>query len=295
MIEFTSNATERPDTRAQEALIREAQATFEADARILACWLEGSFAGGAGDAWSDVDLHIAVDDADWDATLSERLALIRRIRPLLGFVEATLPWGTRLVAANLSGPVRLDLFFEKRSALASAARREQPVVLFDRAGVTDSLRVSWDPHALIRLQLTRLVHVFFFGSAWPVRLSGREEWGTLLMNAVDIIYQFLVPAILIQDGSADFVRPQYHNERQLSPERLHQVDLLVDEIRVSFDGIAGGTLDPARMRKVHKKLAGTIWRELRLACEMHGVAYPEESEREMREYYRREMGWEIES
>jgi hypothetical protein len=46
---------------------------------------------------------------------------------------------------------------------------------------------------------------------------------------------------------------------------------------------------------VHKKLGGTIWRELRLACEMHGVAYPEESEREMREYYRREMGWEIES
>jgi predicted nucleotidyltransferase len=283
------------DNTLHGALIREAKEALEADPRILACWLEGSFARGTADAWSDIDLHIAVADVNWDAVLAERVALVGSIRPVLGFVEATLPWGTRLVATNLSGPVRLDLFLEKRSALASAARREQPVVLFDRVGVTGSLRVSWDPQALIRLQLTRLVQVFFFGSAWPVRLSGREEWGTLLMNAVDVVYQFLVPAILIQDGSADFVRPQYHNERHLSPERRHQVDLLVEEIRASFDGIAGGTLDPARIRRMHEKPAGTLWRELRLACEMHGVAYPEASEWEMREYNRRELGWEIEA
>ena len=100
-----------------------------------------------------------------------------------------------------------------------------------------------------------------------------EEWGTLLMNALSIVYQFLVPAILVQEG-ADFLRPQYHNERHLSPVRRREVDLLVDAIRASFEGIAGGTLDQARVRKVYEQLAGAIWSELQQACELHGVAYP---------------------
>jgi hypothetical protein len=286
--------TGRPDTvdtAAQEDLIREATAVMEADERVLACWLEGSFAAGAADAWSDIDLHIAVADESWDGVLADRLPMIGRIRPILGFVEATMPWGARLVAANVAGPCRLDLFIEKQSALEAAARREQPVVLFDKTGLKNRLKPTWNREVLIRLQLSQLVQTFFFGSAFPVRLSGREEWGTLLMNALGVVYQFLVPAVLLQEG-ADFVRPQYHNERHLSPERRRLVDRLVEDLRDAFDGILDG-LDQRRVARAHENLAGAIWRELRAACEMHGVAYPEDAEREMREYYRREMGWRV--
>jgi predicted nucleotidyltransferase len=281
------------DTSAQQALIEEARATFAADDRILGCWLEGSFASGNADPWSDVDLHVAVAEDDWDRVLAERLALIGRIRPFLGFVEATLPWGARLVSASLSGPVRLDLYLEKQSDIAAAPRREQPLVLFDRAGVTDSLRVNWDRKMIIRLQLGQLLQEFFFGSAWPVRLSGREEWGTLLMNALYVVYQFLVPAILIQDDAVGFVRPRYHNERHLSPERRRQVDALVERLRASFAGLAAGEPDKALVEQSYEQLTGTVWWELRRACEMHGVAYPVDAEREMREYYRREIGWQV--
>jgi hypothetical protein len=293
VIAFTKMARTNTDTKVQEDLIREASATLEANQRILACWLEGSFAGGTADAWSDVDLHVAVADDDWDGAVSERLALIARIRPILGFVEATMPWGARLVSTNLSGPVRLDLFLERLSAVASAPRREQPVVLFDRAGITDSLQARWDREMIIRLQLRQLLQEFFFGSGWPVRLSGREEWGTMLMNAVFVVYQFLVPAILIQDDDVDFLRPQYHNERHLTPERRRQVDALVEQIRASFAGLATGELDQTLVGRAYEALAGAIWRELRNACGTHGVAYPDDAEREMREHYRREMGWEV--
>lgn len=281
------------DTSAQEALLEEARATFADDARILAAWLEGSFATERADPWSDVDLHVAVADEDWDGVLAQRLALLRRVRPVLGFVEATLPWGARLVSANLSGPVRLDLFIEKQSVVAGAPRREPPRVLFDRAGVADSLRVNWDRGIIIRLQLGQLLQVFFFGSAWPVRLSGREEWGTVFMNALFIVYEFLVPAMLIQNDAADFVRPRYHNERHLSPERRREIDVLVEQIRAAFAGLATGELDQGRVARAHDDLIAAIWRELRRACEMHGVAYPADAEQEMREYYRQEMGWHI--
>lgn len=174
--------------------------------------------------------------------------MIGGIRPVLGFVEASLPWGARLVSANLSGPVRLDLFIEKHSLLAGAVRREQPVVLFDRAGIGDMLRINWDPGTLVRLQLARLLQSFHFGCAWPVRLNGREEPGTLLMNALGILYQFLVPAILIQEDPVNFFRPQYHNERHLSPDRRRHINALVEQIRASFEGIAIGELNDVLKR-----------------------------------------------
>ncbi len=225
------------ETSEQEAFTREAVDALEFDQRIVACWLEGSLASGTADAWSDVDLHVVVADSHWDGVVEERLALIGRIRPVLGFVEATLPWGARLISANIAGPVRLDLFIEKLSLLAGAVRRDKPVVLFDRGGVADALRTKWDPEAVVRLRLAQLLQGFFFGCAWPARLSGREEWGTLLMNAVAIVYQFLVPAILIQDDAVNFFRPQYHNERRLTPKRRRWVNQLVAQISNSFDRI----------------------------------------------------------
>jgi hypothetical protein len=206
-----------------------------------------------------------------------------------------MPWGAQLVSANISGPVRLDLFIERRSNLANALRREEPVVLFDRAAVGDELRINWDREAVVRFQLARLLQEFFFGSAWPVRLWGREEWGTMLMNALFVICQFLVPAILIQDDAVEFARPQYHNERHLRRQKRREVNALIEQIRASFHGIATGIQDDGRVARAHEKLIGAIWRELRRACEKCSVAYPEAAEEEMREYYRWEMSWEIEA
>jgi hypothetical protein len=273
------------------AFLQEAQAALEGDQRIAAAWLEGSFAGQTADPWSDIDLHVAIADEDWEVVFAGRRALLDDIRPLLGWVEMPMPWKAHLVSATLTGPVRIDLFLEKLSLVESAVRREDPVVLFDHAGVGLRLRKNWMGEVIIRSQVQQAVQTFLFGSTWPVRLWGREEWGTTMMNATVIVYQYLVPAMLVQDDPATFFRPPYHNERHLTPERRKVVNAFMAEIAEVF--AAGLPPDPTKLLSLHGRLAGAIWRELRLACEKWGATYPTAAQEQMREYCRRELGFEV--
>ncbi len=281
------------DTRAQEALIAHAGEVLAEEPRILAAWLEGSFASGSADPWSDVDLHIAVRDEDWDAVFADRLSLLGRIGPVLGHGEASLPWAAHLVFANLAGPVRVDLYMEKLSGLGAALRKDQPRVLFDRGSVSESLKLNWNPEVLARLRLLQLTQGYFFGSGWPVRLAGRGEWATQFANAVVIVNQFLIPAILLQEDDAQFFREAFHNERFLSPARRRKVNALMGQVREAFAGIERGEVRGDAVARAYEAVIGAIYREMRGACAKFGVAYPEEAEREMRDYYRRELGMEI--
>lgn len=69
---------------ARDALLARIVDLLQADRRVGAAWLSGSFGGGEADVWSDLDLHIAVEDAAFSAFLKERPALYEGVcRPLL--------------------------------------------------------------------------------------------------------------------------------------------------------------------------------------------------------------------
>jgi hypothetical protein len=163
-------------------------------------------------------------------------------------------------------------------------------MLFDRDGLAESFTVTRDVEPLIRARLRELVQTFFFGGMWPARLAGRGEWGTLYANGLIIIYQFLVPALLIQDSPEHFFRPHFHNERQLSATRRLQVDDLVASVGRAFEGLAKGELSEKAVVSVYEQLLNTIWQEFRNACEKHSVEYPDAAEAEIRVYLRRELG-----
>jgi predicted nucleotidyltransferase len=277
-------------TAVQESVIARALEVFEADERVLACWLEGSFARGTADAWSDVDLHVAVSDANWPAFRGQARDTLQRIGEVLAFGEVPFPWGTQLVLAMLSGPARLDFYIERKERIGEALRLDQPRLLFDRGGIEESLMMTRNIEPLIRARLQELVQTFFFGGMWPSRLAGREEWGTLYANGLIIIYQFLVPALLIQDSPEHYFRPHFHNERQLSAARRSQVDDLVASVGRAFEGIEKGKLSPEAVVSVYEQLLSTIWREFRNACETHNVHYPDSAEAEIRAYHRRQLG-----
>lgn len=279
------------DTSDLVAFIEEAREALGADNRISAAWLGGSFARGTADAWSDIDLHVAVPDGEWESVFASRHQLLSAIRPLLGFIEMSLPWGTHLVSATVSGPVRVDLFLEKLSQTGGALRREDPVLLFDRVNVEGSLHKTWPADVIIRTQLRDAVRMLFFGSSWPVRLWGREEWGTMMFNATQLIFQWLVPAMIVQDDPQSYFRPQYHNERHLNEARRRVADGFVVEIAQVFAD--GWPPDSSRVISLHERLIGAVWRELRLACALHGVDYPTASQEAMREYYLRELGLKV--
>jgi hypothetical protein len=117
-------------TDAQLAIISRARAAAAADDRIVAAWLDGSFAAGTADAFSDIDLHCAVTDesAGWFSGHWSDLA--KRITPLVlaGPIPGVL--GGFVITPQW---LHLDLVFHPRSQCDPAALTSvRP--LFDRTG-----------------------------------------------------------------------------------------------------------------------------------------------------------------
>jgi len=118
----------------QIAVIRCAAEALARDPRVTACWLHGSFASGAADASSDIDLEAAVDPG----FIAEAVADPGRVMSLEGNVLAAWGGGAESWArlgAILRGPVLLDLALYHVSAHPIPRRGAVVHVLFDRAGL----------------------------------------------------------------------------------------------------------------------------------------------------------------
>jgi hypothetical protein len=94
------------------------------DPRVLAAWLDGSFGRGVDDAWSDLDLHLVIEDEALDAFVGNRLELYRKIGdPLLIQKEMASPTQSRglFQLVFYPGPVEVDWIIGP----ASTANRPQ--------------------------------------------------------------------------------------------------------------------------------------------------------------------------
>jgi predicted nucleotidyltransferase len=63
----------------KERLLKRIRQALEADPRVVAAWLSGSFGRGEGDAWADYDLHVVVRDEDLLSFLADRSTLYASI------------------------------------------------------------------------------------------------------------------------------------------------------------------------------------------------------------------------
>ena len=81
------------------------------DERVIAAWLTGSFGRRKDDAWSDLDLHVAIDDAHLDAWWLTRESLYCEIAQPL-FMQREKPSnaqeGGRFQLVYFPGPVEVD-------------------------------------------------------------------------------------------------------------------------------------------------------------------------------------------
>ncbi len=265
----------------QRAVLARARGVVAADERVVAAWVEGSLAGGAADPWSDVDLHVAVEDP----AAIDGEELLGRIAPVVS--SLTFPLGpVRLVAATLEGPVRVDLYLEPLDQVAAIPRLGPTEVFHGDPPEFRIVESVMDPAAL----LARLVRGYFFGFMMPARLAGREMWASLVLNAVQVVFQFVVPAMLARSNPGQVFRETLHTERHLAPEQQQHVRELVAAVGELAAGIGDGPPDEAMVRRTHELVIGTLLTELRAACELHGVAWPAASEAAARKYLSRELG-----
>jgi predicted nucleotidyltransferase len=269
---------------AMERLIEQASLLLQADARIEAAWLEGSIAAGHADAWSDIDLNVAVRDGDFEGVMAERHEILGRLGRVLGYYEGGMPDGF-LVAANLEGFRRIDLVVFRSSDIGRRSRPDVRV-LFDHAGAME--RLNREPSPLdLRALVEGQVRGFFFGAFQALRLWNRGEWGSLQMGVYMVLFQHIVPLWLAVDDPANAFRPHLHNERFLSSARRERIEGFLSRLHEAFAGEAPYGV-PAR--QVLSEMYEMAFEALRDACSRWQVAYPEESEASVRATYRGELG-----
>lgn len=113
---------------------------LEANPRVVAVWLAGSFGRETEDAWSDLDLHIAVADEHYPAFWAERPRLFERVgRPVLIQPEmpsnGSLPGGSfqLVLYASPDGPIEVDW---SAGPASEATRPAASHLIFDRVGIS---------------------------------------------------------------------------------------------------------------------------------------------------------------
>lgn len=270
--------------RAREAVIARLREVVDADERIVACWLQGSLADGTADALSDVDAYLAVADAQFDPLYAARRELVARLGEVLVLSDGLLP-GLQAVNAILTGPVKLDLFFERLSKLGEA-QRPALRMLVDKAGLAPSLRGGWEPPLE---RVAGMVRATFAGTRqgglWPMRLLLRGQWAMFASLELRFINENLAAMMAAQVYPRLLFKNPFTMTRLLPPEQQATLEGLSAAV---MDGVA--RRDLAALRDVHIRAYDRFLREGKAAFAALGLPYPatEAGDAGMRETYARQ-------
>jgi Streptomycin adenylyltransferase len=265
---------DHPFETARAATLAALTAWAEVDPRIEALWLQGSLATGQADPFSDVDAYLAVTDAAFDEVWGEREAVLGRLGSVLVWSPAAVP-GLTAVHALMDGGARLDLFFEKASAAPVAAR---PVAkaLVDKVGLVGGLDLTWQaPAAVVGRIIQTIIRMTRQGATWPLRVIGRDQWGTLAKIELDLINSQVAQLMAVAHDTAYF----YRNPNSLAA-------LLTEAERAELDALTRDALcalaarDLAALKPVHLRIGDALAVRGRAACAALGVDYPISAESE---------------
>jgi predicted nucleotidyltransferase len=119
----------------REPLLQRIVEALEADPRVAAAWLMGSIGRGEDDAWSDLDLHVAIHDEHLTDFWSDRFALYERVgQPVLIQDEkpSNAQPGGHFQLVIFDGPLEVDW---NVGPLSVATRSRWHVVLLARADI----------------------------------------------------------------------------------------------------------------------------------------------------------------
>jgi hypothetical protein len=121
-------------------LFDRAARVFAADDRVRGMWLHGAVARGAADAGSDLDISLAVRDADFDAFAAERPAWLAAITPTL----IARPLGPGSFYALTETCERFDVIAEPVGRLPDTPHTRR-VTVFDKDGLGHLIPPPDDP------------------------------------------------------------------------------------------------------------------------------------------------------
>lgn len=177
-------------TDEQQVLLERLTAALAADPRVRAAWLGGSLGQDAGDAWSDLDIVVLVEEPDRAACIADYRADHPGLPPL---VLSHVVYG-RVLAAITPDWERFDLSFLTAAELPSQDASVLKLLLGD-PGQTPPPRAQ-GPSALQPLGPLVTEFLRVLGLA-PVAV-GRGEWLTM-QQGVELLRHMLIDLMLLEN------------------------------------------------------------------------------------------------
>ena len=231
-------------------------ARLQADPRILAGWLEGSFGRGDADAYSDIDLHVLLGADELAGFQPE--AWLAAIWPL---VLCTTLFDGRMINALTADGVRIDLWLHggERAAVQAGKAR----VLHDPHGVLDFTTpvAKADDQALAAGLEAQIKEFWRCIALLPVVLGRDEKIVALQGVAIEV---GILTNVLIKG---------YRIERDAGVKKLNA--FLPGNTRAAIESaLAMDGLTRSSLVRTQLALAGIMQQHGPGIAQAHGFAYP---------------------
>jgi hypothetical protein len=246
-------------------------AACDREPTVLAAWVGGSLARGTADDWSDLDLHLLVEDAeefsgrvlDWFAR-SMPTVLADRIPGVDGgFIFVTPDW------------IHVDVIVHGRPDFDQDAFPAR--VLLDPAGLVHDVPASADEMVgapYLPLDQVRL-YLYFLGVT--ITVIHRREWLALAQGAAGFRDNLLIPLMLAENG----VR------KSDGAKRLNRY-LTAEQIE-ALQAIPAIGSDPRRLVEAHTAIAREYLTRARRLAATTGEEWPGALEKATVALWRREL------
>jgi hypothetical protein len=224
------------------------------DERVVAAWLTGSFGRGEDDAWSDLDLHLAIEDAHLDAWWLARESLYREIAPPL-FVQQDMPSnaqeGGHFQLVYFPGPVEVDW---NVGPVSLAMRPPTSRMLFARRDIPVSQAQPLDAGE----RRERLQHsTDFFWAMAPIAVKYASRGATTdAVHQIDLLSRSLAEVWWLLHDSVNLSHPNPRIEPELATI-LPMLDPVIDPARC-LDAIVGSMSAMTALRP-ELEAAGVRW------------------------------------
>ena len=261
-------------TTVQDRFIDALAAKADADPRIRAAWLTGSYGKETADRWSDVDGHLLVDPAAFDEFREEVETWLAAIRPL---VLMRMMFNGRMVNAMTDEAMRLDVWLhdEERAEVTLGESR----VLYEKEST-----LAWQPHpgdaltpAAAAELLLRAVPEFWRCVAMLPVVVGREE--KLVGAAGNSIILLLLTDVLCTASGRRRDRGVKALNGFLLPDHRQRVEEAASLTNLPLEEAARF---PLRLARIMREYGPAI-------CEQWEVAYPRAMEEAVLRYLTREL------
>jgi predicted nucleotidyltransferase len=186
-------------TRLRDDLLVRIVGVLHADLRVRSAWLSGSFGRGEADAWSDFDLHVAVEDDELVGFWAARHRLYAQVgRPVLVQPEmkSNAQPGAHFQLVVFDGPLEVDwnigpLSQARRPATSHILLQRAEVAVMAQPPLSSTERLACLDHQLTFFWAMAPIAVKYIGRAQSRRAVGLLG---LLTGALLILWRLLADA-----------------------------------------------------------------------------------------------------